>query len=47
LLPATVTPADDLRDLVASLGPDAHEAFVTTAEVLEARGRAEDILVVF
>jgi Putative transposase, YhgA-like len=45
------TPADDLRDFAASLGPDAQEAFVTTAEVLEARGKArgkaEDILVVF
>jgi hypothetical protein len=45
------TPADDLRDLAASLGPDAQEAYVTTAEMLEARGKAlgkaEDILVVF
>jgi len=46
---------DRLRDLAASLGPDAAEAYVTTAEMLraegeargEARGRAEDILVVF
>jgi hypothetical protein len=48
-------PADDLRDLAASLGPDAKEAYVTTAEMLraegeargKARGKAEDILVVF
>jgi len=44
-------PADDLRDFAASLGPDAQEAFVTTADMLEARGKAlgkaEDILVVF
>jgi hypothetical protein len=40
------TPADELRDLAASLGPDAEEAYVTTAEMLraegEARGRAEE-----
>jgi hypothetical protein len=45
------TPADEVRDLAASLGPDAEEAYVTTAEMLraegEARGKAEDILVVF
>jgi predicted transposase YdaD len=39
------TPASELRDLAASLGPDAEEAYVTTAEMLraegEARGRAE------
>jgi hypothetical protein len=43
------TPAGELRDLAASLGPDAEEAYVTTAEMLraegeargEARGRAE------
>jgi hypothetical protein len=44
-------PAGDVRDLAASLGPDAEEAYVTTAEMLraegEARGKAEDILVVF
>jgi hypothetical protein len=43
--------AGELRDLAASLGPDAEEAYVTTAEMLraegEARGKAEDILVVF
>jgi hypothetical protein len=31
-------PADDLRDLAASLGPDANEAYVTTAEMLRAEG---------
>lgn len=31
-------PDSELRDLVASLGPDAEEAYVTTAEMLEARG---------
>jgi hypothetical protein len=44
------TPAGELRELVASLGPDAEEAYVTTAEMLraegeargEARGRAEE-----
>jgi predicted transposase/invertase (TIGR01784 family) len=45
------TPAEELRDLAVSLGPDAEEAYVTTAEMLEARGEArgkvEDILVVF
>jgi hypothetical protein len=48
-------PAGELRGLAASLGPDAEEAYVTTAEMLraegeargEARGKAEDILVVF
>ena len=47
--------ASELRGLAASLGPDAEEAYVTTAEMLraegEARGKArtktEDILVVF
>ncbi len=45
-------PASELRDLAASLGPDAEEAYVTTAEMLrtegeargEARGRAEALL---
>ncbi len=45
------TPADDLRDLAASLGSDAKEAFMTTAEMLraegEARTKAADILIVF
>jgi hypothetical protein len=48
-------PAGDLRDLAASLGPDAEEAYVTTADMLraegeargEARGKAQDILIVF
>ncbi len=47
--------AGELHDLAASLGPDAEEAYVTTAEMLraegeargKARGKAEDILVVF
>lgn len=38
-------PIDQLHDLVAQLGPEAEEAYVTTAEMLrvegEARGRAE------
>ena len=46
------TPAGELRDLAASLGPDAEEAYVTTAEMLraegeargEARGRAEALV---
>jgi predicted transposase YdaD len=45
-------PAGELRDLAASLGPDAEEAYVTTAEMLraegeargEARGRAEALV---
>ena len=53
------TPAGELRDLAASLGPDAEEAYVTTAEMLraegeargeargKARGKAEGILMVF
>lgn len=48
-------PVGELRDLAASLGPDAEEAYVTTAERLraegeargKARGKAEDILMVF
>jgi hypothetical protein len=44
--------AGELRDLAASLGPDAEEAYVTTAEMLraegeargEARGRAEALV---
>jgi len=46
------TTAGELRDLAASLGPDAEEAYVTTAEMLraegeargEARGRAEALV---
>jgi hypothetical protein len=34
-------PASELRDLAASLGPDADEAYVTTAEMLRTEGRAE------
>ncbi len=34
------TPAGELRDLAASLGPDAEEAYVTTAEMLRAEGEA-------
>ena len=30
-------PASELRDLAASLGPDAEEAYVTTAEMLRPR----------
>jgi hypothetical protein len=49
------TPGGELHDLAASLGPDAEEAYVTTAEMLraegeaqgKAQGKAEDILVVF
>jgi hypothetical protein len=53
------TPGGELHDLAASLGPDAEEAYVTTAEMLRAEGeargeargkalgKAEDILVVF
>jgi hypothetical protein len=35
------TPPDELRKLVAILGPDAEEAYMTTAEMLRAEGRAE------
>jgi predicted transposase/invertase (TIGR01784 family) len=45
-------PTSELRDLAASLGPDAEEAYVTTADMLraegeargEARGRAEALV---
>jgi hypothetical protein len=44
-------PTGELHNLAASLGPDAEEAYMTTAEMLraegEVRGKAEDILVVF
>jgi hypothetical protein len=33
-------PASELRNLAASLGPDAEEAYVTTAEMLRAEGEA-------
>jgi hypothetical protein len=47
--------AGELRDLAASLGPEAEEAYMTTADMLraegkalgEARGKAQDILIVF
>jgi Uncharacterized conserved protein len=35
------TPPDELRTLVTMLGPDAEEAYMTTAEMLRAEGRAE------
>ncbi len=34
------TPADELYDLFAQLGPEAEEAYVTTAEMLRAEGEA-------
>jgi hypothetical protein len=34
-------PTDELHDLVARLGPEAEEAYVTTAEMLRTEGRAE------
>jgi hypothetical protein len=37
-------PAGEVRDLAASLGPDAEEAYVTTAEMLRAEGRAEALV---
>jgi S1-C subfamily serine protease len=44
-------PPEELRDFFTSLGPDALEIYVTTAEILEALGqaisKAEDILVAF
>jgi hypothetical protein len=33
-------PASELRDLAASLGPDAEEAYMTTAQMLRAEGEA-------
>jgi hypothetical protein len=36
----TETPDSELRDLAASLGPDAEEAYMTTAEMLRAEGEA-------
>lgn len=35
------TPTDELHQLFTQLGPDAEEAYVTTAEMLRAEGRAE------
>jgi hypothetical protein len=37
-------PTSELRDLAASLGPDAEEAYVTTAEMLRTEGRAEALV---
>ena len=36
--------ASELRDLVSSLGPDAEEAYMTTAEMLRAEGQAKSVL---
>jgi hypothetical protein len=33
-------PASELRDLAAALGPDAEEAYLTTADTLRAEGEA-------
>jgi hypothetical protein len=38
------TPAGELRDLAASLGPDAEEAYVTTAQMLRTEERAEALV---
>jgi predicted transposase/invertase (TIGR01784 family) len=35
------TPASELRDLAASLGPEAEEAYMTTADMLRAQGRTQ------
>jgi hypothetical protein len=34
----------ELRDLAASLGPDAEDAYMTTAEMLRAEGKAEALV---
>jgi hypothetical protein len=34
-------PADELRDLIVTLGPEAEEAYMTTADMLRAEGRVE------
>ena len=36
-------PASELHDLAASLGPDAEEAYMTTAEMLRTEGRTEGL----
>jgi hypothetical protein len=36
-------PADELRDLIVTLGPEAEEAYMTTADMLRAEGRAETL----
>lgn len=38
------TPTEELHDLFAQLGPTAEEAYVTTAEMLRAEGRAEALV---
>ncbi len=38
------TPAGELRDLAASLGPDAKDAYVTTAQMLRTEERAEALV---
>src|SRR5690606_35079518 len=40
ILEATETPAEGLRDVARELGPRVEEAYMTGAEVLEARGEA-------
>jgi len=37
-------PASELHDLAASLGPDAEEAYMTTAEMLRTEGRTEALV---
>jgi predicted transposase YdaD len=37
------TPASELHDLAASLGPDAEEAYMTTAEMLRSQGLAKGL----
>jgi hypothetical protein len=37
-------PASELHDLAASLGPDAEEAYMTTAEMLRTEGRIEALV---
>jgi hypothetical protein len=38
------TPASDLHDLVASLGPDAEKVYMTTADMLRAEGEARALV---
>ena len=45
MLARNLTPAAlELRDLAASLGPDAEEAYVTTAQMLRTEERAEALV---
>jgi predicted transposase/invertase (TIGR01784 family) len=44
ILIVSETPADELRDLAASLGPKAKEAYVTTAQMLRTEERAEALV---